>query len=164
MSDTLLPGTAEDVAFVPTQSMSMSQADVLSEDRYRPTLHLESLVQPRRRFQVWLDVEVELQALLVNSERNWDGYGAATASPKAVSRASRLLNTLTDAGVDGPRLGLLSDGGVRAEWESREGEVWVDVPEHGSVELFAARKDEPLEWEGDLADAPDWALALLPLA
>jgi hypothetical protein len=87
---------------------------------------------------------------------DWDAQGADPIDAEAVRRAHRLVTHLIEAGAPVPDIVPLTDGGVRAEWEYDDYELWLDVPPRGEVQAFAiwVQGGKKQEFEDALARTP----------
>lgn len=87
---------------------------------------------------------------------DWDGQGAEPIATEAVERAHRLVTHLVEAGAAIPDFTPLTDGGVRAEWDYADFELWLDVPARGEVQAYASWVEggSEREFEDALLRAP----------
>lgn len=96
----------------------------------------------------------QVEHLLALRRPDWDSYGARPVNPDALDRATRLVHSLVEHEVAVPRLYPLSDGGVRLEWASQDGEIWIDLPTADDATYYFINQKTGDEREGPLVDAP----------
>ncbi len=113
------------------------------------------------REEVILSTKRQAERLLILRRPGWDSYGARPVNPGALDRATRLVLHLAEHRVIAPRLYPLSDGGVRLEWASDLGEVWIDIPAFGEPSCFFVDERTGHEWEGPLVESPGQIQELL---
>ncbi len=104
--------------------------------------------------EVILATKRQVERLLTLRPPDWDSYGARPVNRDVLDRAARLVLHLVEHEVTTPRLYPLSDGGVRLEWASSGGEIWIDYPVADEATYYFVDERTGDEREGPLVDAP----------
>lgn len=99
--------------------------------------------------QSWLPgVLIKLESLR-DLKPNWDSYGADPPNPKAIDRATKFAEFLSEKGIGEPHVAPCNDGCIAFEWTG-VCELEVDINAAGTFAYLLGDKDEGAtgDWQG----------------
>ena len=89
----------------------------------------------------WLRPAIERIASLGELSVNWDGYGAARISERAIERAANYVAAIAERGVAAPTVVPLVRGAVQLEWETPNGDLEIVLAGDGPALVFRENLD-----------------------
>ena len=124
----------------------------------RPPEYVRYFHVPRlNRIDVGLTVHLSrARGLLAEYEElapNWDSYGAAAISRRAVGEANQLLDRIAESfGQPGlpETIVPVPDGGIQFEWDKPAASLEVEIQDDGKVGALILRPGHPTETRDDL--------------
>jgi len=84
---------------------------------------------------MYLQILGELESF-AQLEANWDSYGGSPISERAVSEATRVIESCKVWGLEFPEVVPMSSGGVALEWHSDLAEVEIEVIGPSRINYF----------------------------